>query len=225
MWINEYLYYYYYSEKAVEQILADGKTRGEEIMELNQRLLSELGDILIERNPQKALSVYHAYNQRREATYMHYARPDAPSMELADQATRTTDLQEMDFSSGEGYAGVALDIIQGLEGQVPVHIALNIPNQGAISCMQASDVVEVSSIVRSGHVNPIPIGQVPEHQELLMRSIKHYERLAVEAILARSKQKAAMALMAHPLVLSYSRACDLVRQYISAHQDHIGEWQ
>src|SRR5215212_6177928 len=38
MWLNEYLYYYYYSEQALAKILSDGKTRGEEILELNQRL-------------------------------------------------------------------------------------------------------------------------------------------------------------------------------------------
>jgi 6-phospho-beta-glucosidase len=71
----------------------------------------------------------------------------------------------------------------------------------------------------------LPIGDIPEAQELLMRSVKRYERLTVEAIMQRSRQKAVMALMAHPLVLSYSLAQTLVDQYLAAHAPYIGKWQ
>ncbi|MFO7585342.1 MAG: hypothetical protein R6W69_11480 [Anaerolineales bacterium] len=224
MWLNEYLYYYYYSDKAVEQILGDGKTRGEEILELNQRLLGQLSDTDIRQNPAKALSVYQGYNQRRVATYMHYARPDAPSMEQAEQDAAGSIVQEFHAEEGEGYAGVALDIIQGLEGSEPIYTALNLKNNGAIPCMCPSDVVEVSCVVDSSGVHPLPIGEIPEHQELLMRSVKYYEKLAVSAIFEQSREKAVLALMSHPLVMSYSRATALVNEYLEAHRLYVGEW-
>jgi 6-phospho-beta-glucosidase len=224
MWLNEYLYYFYYSEKAVEQILADGKTRGEEILELNNRLLEQLADLDVARDPAKTLAAYQAYNDRRGATYMHYARPEAPSLQQADQNTDASAPREFDAAAGEGYAGVALDIIQGLEGSEPVYTALNLPNDGAIECMTADDVVEVSCMVDVNGIRPLPIGQVPEHQELLMRSVKNYEKLAVQSILERSREKAIMALTVHPLVVSYSRATVLVDEYLSAHRQYVGEW-
>lgn len=224
MWLNEYLYYYYYSEQAVEQILGDGKTRGEEILELNEYLLQQLADLDVARNPAKALAVYQAYNDRRGATYMHYARPDAPTLEQADRQVQDAAPKEFDAAGGEGYAGVALDIIQGLEGNEPVYTALNVPNEGSIACMAAGDVVEVSCVVDRTGIRPLPVGQVPEHQELLMRSVKYYENLAVQSILERSRQKAVMALMVHPLVMSHSRAGLLVDEYLSAHRPYVGEW-
>lgn len=224
MWMNEYLYYYYYSDDAVRQIISDGKTRGEEILELNQRLMGQLSDIDIHKNTAKAMSIYQGYNQRRGATYMHYARPDAPSMEQANQAASQSENRPFEVEGGEGYAGVALDIIQGLEGHEPIYTALNLPNQGAIACMAASDVVEVSCVVDAAGVRPLPIGNIPEHQELLMRSVKYYEKLAVEAILERSRQKAFMALMAHPLIMSHSLATTLVDEYLAAHSQYVGEW-
>jgi 6-phospho-beta-glucosidase len=224
MYLNEYLYYYYYSEKAVAQILSEGKTRGEEVLELNRRLLEQLTDMHVSQNPAKALAIYQSYNDRRGATYMHYARPNAPSIQQADQAADQSTPRPFEIGEGEGYAGVALDIIQGLEGRDPVYTAVNVPNQGAISCMAPGDVVEVSSWVDADGIHPFPIGQIPEHQELLMRSVKQYENLAVEAILGGSREKAVMALMAHPLVMSYSRATALVDEYLLAHQRHIGEW-
>jgi 6-phospho-beta-glucosidase len=224
MWLNEYLFYFYYSEKAIAEIQADGKTRGEEVLEVNQQLLAELQQINPEQNPQAALDAFVAANRRRSATYMHYARPDAPTMDQADQGEiAATDLHNDD--EGEGYAGVALDIIQALETNQPTHIGLNVPNNGAIDCMRDDDVVEVSCVVDADGVKPISIGSVPEEQELLMRAVKQYERRAVDAILNQSRDTAVMALMVHPLVLSYSLAETLVDEYLAAHHDTIGEWQ
>lgn len=224
MWLNEYLYYYYYSEKAIEQILSDGKTRGEEILQLNQRLLEQLTDLDVKQDPATALAIYQGYNDRRGATYMHYARPDGPSMQQADENIADAGPRQFDAEAGEGYAGVALDIIQGLEGSEPVYTALNLPNEGAIPCMAPGDVVEVSCVVDASGIQPQPMGQIPEHQELLMRSVKQYENLAVDAILERSRKKAVMALMVHPLVMSHSRATILVDEYLSAHQHYVGQW-
>ena len=90
--------------------------------------------------------------------------------------------------------------------------------------MRPGDVVEVSCVVDRAGVRPLPIGAIPEPQELLMRQVKLYERLTVEAIRTRSRATAAAALMAHPLVLSYSRATALVDDYLAAHRQWVGEW-
>ena len=41
MWINEYLYYYYYIDQAMASH-GNGPTRGEEVLELNRQLIEEL---------------------------------------------------------------------------------------------------------------------------------------------------------------------------------------
>jgi len=60
---------------------------------------------------------------------------------------------------------------------------------------------------------------------LLMRTVKLYERWAVRAMLDRSRATAARALMVHPLVLSYSRATELVDEYLAAHAAYVGAWE
>jgi len=47
----------------------------------------------------------------------------------------------------------------------------------------------------------------------------------VEAIKNRSIKIATEALMVHPLVNSYTMAKQLVREYIEAHGEYIGEWK
>jgi 6-phospho-beta-glucosidase len=228
MWMNEYLYYFHYAERAVEQIASEERTRGEEIRELNRQLLKQLKAIGVERNPQAALSAYYAYENRRSSTYMHYARPDAPTPEEADERAAAGSAgvsSEGPNEAGEGYAGVALSIVEALETGNRLYTALNVPNEGAINCLQLGDVVEVSCEVSRDGIRPLPIGDIPEAQELLIRSVKRYERLTVEAIMKRSRPKAVLALMAHPLVLSYSRAKMLVDEYLAAHAAYVGTWQ
>lgn len=212
MWLNEYLYYYYYSDHALAEILGQEKTRGEEILEWNQSLLDQLRAIDLESDPEAGHRAYNTYMRRRIGTYMEHG-------ESGGETAGITDVE-----ADEGYAGVALSIIEGLETGKPIYTALNVPNEGAIAGMRSDDIVEVSCVVNGDGVHSQPAGTIPEPQELLMRTVKLYERLAIEAILSRSREMAARALMVHPLVLSYSLGMELVDEYLAAHAQYVGQW-
>ena len=120
---------------------------------------------------------------------------------------------------------MAFNLIAALQGKNLLFTGLNVPNEGAIQGMQPSDVVEVTCQVDPEGVHPVAIGSIPEGQELLMRSVKRYERLAAKAIRDHSRKIAVQAMMAHPLVQSYSRATILIDEYLAAHVDFVGEWK
>lgn len=223
MHLNEYLYYYHYAEQAVSALTGEGQTRGEEILGLNQRLIAQLETLDIERDPEKALRAFFGYEHRRGATYMHYAHAGHPTIAEANRQSQEFDA-DIPEQAGEGYAGVALSIVEALEQGGPLYTALNVANAGAIAGMADDDVVEVSCQVDSNGVKPLPIGEVPSFQLNLMRTVKLYERLTVRAIRERSRPLAIAALMAHPLVLSYSRARALVDDYLKAHAAYVGDW-
>ncbi len=206
MWPNEYLYYWYYSKQAFAEIMEKEHTRGESIQAWNQELLSQLDSDDLEA----ARRHYNTYMARRTGTYMHYGE--------------STEGGQHGGEEDEGYMGVALDTILSLSTGEPLYTALNVPNNGAIECMAPDDVVEVSCRVDGDGVHPLPIGAIPEHQELLMRTVKLYERRTVEAILTRSRAKAIQALMVHPLIFSYALAETLVDEYLEAHAAYAGEW-
>ncbi len=134
----------------------------------NRKLLDQLRAVDVTRDPAAGLGILHAYQNRRHATYMHYAQPDGPTMSQAD-AQASAPPPPPTGEEGEGYAGVALGIIEALETGVPLYTALNVANEGAIPCMRPDDVVEVSCMIDRDGVHPLPIGAIPEHQELLMR--------------------------------------------------------
>jgi 6-phospho-beta-glucosidase len=221
MFLNEYLFYFYYREEALRQINLEEMTRGETVDRINQEMLEELKRIDPERNPFEALAAYYKFNEQRSSTYMPYTPANSQGAEIKprDAAQRTHEEEE------EGYAGVALNIMEALETGEPLYTALNVPNQGAIRGMAFDDVVEVSCRVDKAGIHPLPIGSIPAHQLQLMGMVKLYERLTVQAIHSHSRQTAVMALMNHPLVLSYSLASKLVDEYLAAHRAYVGEWR
>jgi alpha-galactosidase/6-phospho-beta-glucosidase family protein len=120
-----------------------------------------------------------------------------------------------------GYAGVALNLIEGLIGKEPQVQIVNIPNQGSIIGMDRQDVVEIPVMVRHDQVQPMTVGYIPEHCLGLMREVKHYEQLTIEAAVEGSYQKAHMALAMHPLIRDYTLAGTILDDYITKHQGYF----
>jgi len=221
MFLNEYLFYFYYREEALRQINLEEYTRGEKVGQINQQIFEVIKQIDPETHPLEALAAYYKFNEQRSASYMPYTVTQNQVMPavVPEKMTRTQEEEE------EGYAGVALNIMEAMETGEPLYTGLNVPNQGAISGMADDDVVEVSCRVDGSGIHPLLIGEIPAHQLQLMGMVKLYERLTVKAIHNHSRQQAVMALMNHPLVLSYSLAQKLVDEYLTAHREYIGEWR
>ena len=74
MFLNEYLYYYYYREDALKHILTKDKTRGEQVAEINTSLFLELIRIDPYDNPTEALFSYYKFNDQRVGSYMDFSR-------------------------------------------------------------------------------------------------------------------------------------------------------
>ncbi len=213
---NEYLYYYYYRERAVANIGRARETRSEQIQRLSAALLDHLREADPRRNPERGLAILSDYLLARSGSYM------------SAETGGTMDTGVDSVAHGEqsdGYAGVALAVIRAVTAGDKPRIVLNTPNRGIISGLDDNDVIETFCTVDQTGVIPLPVGAIPEHAMALIRDVKRYERLTVEAIAQRSRDTAVMALMAHPLVGSYSLATSLVDDYLIAHQPYIGEWR
>jgi 6-phospho-beta-glucosidase len=211
MFLNEYLHYWYHRDEALRALLAKPETRGEAIVRNTRELLERLKEVDAVRNPEPGLKVYHEVLGKRHASYMAHARHGEP--QHSDNG-----------GDDEGYAGVALNCVVAIATDTPLFTGLNVPNQGAIAGMRDDDIVEVSCRVDANGPHPVTIGDVPEEQYLLMRSVKLYERLAAQAILQRSRKLAVQALSVHPLVGSYPLAKTLINEFIEAHSETVGAW-
>lgn len=216
MFLNEYLHYFFHRDEALAALLAKTESRGEQVLRLTTAMLTRLREL--RGDPQASLDAYHQVMRERESTYMAHAREGQARPDL-----RPDDGAESNLAD-EGYAGVALGCVEAIATGQPHYTGLNVPNQGAIEGFREDDVVEIGCVVDANGVRPVPVGAVPEGPYLLMRTIKRYERLAVQAILQRSKSLAVEALATHPLIGSYPLAVRLVDAYVEAHRASVGEW-
>lgn len=214
--LNEYLYYFYYREKALANILNADKTRGEQIAEINRHMTAELEKIDIENDFETALGIFEHWYGERENNYM-----------ASETGIKRKEPWKFDIFGKDdgGYAGVALKFIEiAISGKTDSMI-LCVPNNGAIEGLLDSDVVEITCDIDKNGAVPHRFGKVDEQNLELIRRVKNYERLASEAIRTKSREKAIEALTLHPLVNSYSIAKELTDKYIEYNKEYTGEWK
>ncbi|HWQ80252.1 MAG TPA: hypothetical protein VN381_15600 [Anaerovoracaceae bacterium] len=214
---NEYLYYYYYREKAVENILNSKFTRGESILSLNQAMMEELRNLDPEKDFHLMLDIYAKYNHKRELSYM----AAESNVKRNETAAPKFDL----FSPEEGgYAGIALAYIRAkLTGKVS-EMVLSVPNRGAVDWLADDDIVETTCVIGpTGAAVKKGMKPLPESAKVLIRTVKQYERLAARGILENDRSAMTEALMVHPLINSWSLAKDLVSDYLEKGAEAFGD--
>jgi 6-phospho-beta-glucosidase len=214
---GEYLFFYYYPKQSVENLLRAGRSRAVQILPFNDELYASLRRIRDEdADPSLVEAVYSRYLQQRGETYMTLETGDkASAWHPPEQARQIA-------SAAEGYSGVALDLIKALIGNEVASLPiLNVSNQGAVPGMADDDVVEVTCVARNGIVRPVALGPLPDHALALMKTVKAYERLVIQAAVERSYHLAVKALSLHPLVPSYETARAILDDYIDQHGDYF----
>lgn len=226
---NGYLYYYYHRERALGNILSAVQTRGESVERLNNHLLETLRRIDVVKHPQEGLDAYLRFMRERDNTYMTTelktsTRPEGALFSAAELGIPDAPQKKAGLELLEGYAGVALNYIESKQKNLGIDLAINVLNQGAIPFLRDDDVIEVTTLVDSTGAHPVKLGRIPEENELLIRQVKTYERYASAAIREKDLEKAAYALMNHPLVGSWSQAKELVRRYKLFHEQFLTEW-
>jgi Alpha-galactosidases/6-phospho-beta-glucosidases, family 4 of glycosyl hydrolases len=198
---NEYLYYFYSSRSAVQNILKSDHTRGEEILAANEKLFADLKQNL---NSPEALKA--RYTEYLETRRLHYMENETGKAAIDATEPITLDLQG-------GYADVALRLIRSLEkGEKQVHI-INTLNKGAIKGLPEDCVVEVPCLVGKDLVQPNTIGEIPLDCLGLLAQVKAYEQLTIQAAVEGSEAKAIQALITHPLVADERIATTLVKGF------------
>ncbi len=214
---NEYLYYFISREKALSNILAADKTRGEQIEEINRIMIEELSRIDIENDFDTALSVFEKYYGMRENSYM-----------ASETGVRRNKQWKFDpFAADDGgYAGVALRFIDIIKSGNDGEMIFCTKNNGAIPGLADGDIVEITCNVSRDSVTPKKFNpsEIDSYAMELIRRMKHYEREAAAAILTADKKRAVEALALHPLVESYSVASQLMEEYIVLNKDFSSGW-
>jgi len=218
---NEYVYFYYYPKKSVDNLLRSGQSRAMQILPFNQELYASLRRIRDEEeDPKKIQAVYLHYLAQRQGTYMTLETGQQTQLISDFEKEKEQEMVEVMDESAEGYSAVALNIIEALTAKPKVMI-LNVPNRGALPGMADDDVVETTVLVGNGVIRPFAMGTLPYADLGLMKTVKAYERLTIDAAVKDSYPLALKALTLHPLVPGYDIAKNILDDYLAQHGDYF----
>jgi 6-phospho-beta-glucosidase len=206
----EYLYFYYYRDRAVAHIRGSGSSRGRQLQALNDALWPTLRAAVDAGDLPAAQGAWEHAMRERDATYFARERGETLDEEAEEPG---------DVFGGEGYEGVATAVMAAAVQRRKVPLILNVPNRGAIPGLRDDDVVEVTAFADEHGAHPIAQGAMPEEAFALVSQVKLYERLTVRAAVEGSYDAALEALLAHPLVASYPVAKDILDGYVEGLPD------
>lgn len=227
---NGYLYYFYHRERALKNLLAAPESRGEFILRNNAEMMEELRRHDIQTEPQVCLDVYRDYMHRREGSYMQIElggeSVHVPPIDVEELGIRELLGNKPVTEIYEGYAGVVFNYIDSVKNNKGIDLAVSVPNKGAIPGMAEDDVVEITCTIDRRGAVPMKFTEeeVKPSNLALMKTIKRYEKLTVEAVRTKSRAAAIEALTIHPLVQDYDLAVKLVDSYCKANEPWIGKW-
>lgn len=123
---------------------------------------------------------------------------------------------------GALYSEAANSLVDSLvNSQGDMHV-VNTKNCGALDFMAYDDVVELPALVGGGKVTPIPVkGFENQHIIALMRTVKAYEKHAVQAALTGSRTEALRAMAIHPLIGDFKAASECFDEMLLAHKEYL----
>jgi 6-phospho-beta-glucosidase len=128
---------------------------------------------------------------------------------------------ELAERGGALYSTAALSAVDSIYNDKKELHVVAAKNNGAVPFMADDDVVEIRCELGKSGINPHPVKIYNDYIIGLMQTVKKYEKLAVEAALTSSREKALAALLAHPLI-DNEKAEPLLNELLEAHKEYLG---
>lgn len=119
--------------------------------------------------------------------------------------------KELENRGGAYYSDAAVSLISAIYNDKNEVHPVNIMNNGAISNLPNDIVVEVNALVNRYGARGISVGPMPDHLYGIVTQVKAYEKLAIEAIVEKDRDKAVLALINNPIVGDAEKAIALVK--------------
>jgi len=218
---TEYVYYYYDPQRYVDGVRRAGTSRGEDVLGLNEELLTAIGKAFADGDVHTAWSAYAGLLGVRRDTYMKTDTEGASGQAEARAARAAAGAVPIQAEELGGYEGLAMRVIDGLAGRQAGDVIVNMRNDGALDFLEPDDVVEVPARVDSNGLTQLPAADLPGSCRSLVLAVKEYERGIVEAAMTGNAGLAAVALAQHPLVPGITAARELIAEYVDLHGEHL----
>ncbi|WP_044339785.1 6-phospho-beta-glucosidase [Rossellomorea aquimaris] len=131
---------------------------------------------------------------------------------------------QLEQRGGAYYSDAACNLISSIFNDRGDIQTLNVQNDGAISDMPRESAVEVNCVVTKSGPKPIAVGELPVAVSGLVHQIKSFERVAAEASVTGSYEKAMLAMTINPLVTSDVKAKLLLDEMLEVHKEYLPQF-
>jgi 6-phospho-beta-glucosidase len=131
---------------------------------------------------------------------------------------------QLEQRGGAYYSDAAVRLITSIYNDKRDIQPVNTMNRGSIASIPFDSAVEVSCIITKDGPVPLTMGDIPVAARGLVQQIKSFERIACEAAVEGSYDKAVLALTINPLVASDSVAKQIVDEMLEAHQAYLPQF-
>ncbi|MGE6754067.1 6-phospho-beta-glucosidase [Rossellomorea sp. NPDC071047] len=132
---------------------------------------------------------------------------------------------QLEQRGGAYYSDAACNLISSIYNDRGDVQTLNIRNDGAISDLPRGSAVEVNCVVTRSGPKPIAVGELPVAVSGLVHQIKSFERVAAEASVTGSYEKALLAMTINPLVTSDVKAKQLLDEMLEVHREYLPQFR
>lgn len=133
--------------------------------------------------------------------------------------------EELKKRGGAMYSDVAVSLISAIYNDKNERHIVNVLNNGVLSFMEDDDVVEISCEVGKNGAIPIPLAKEPDiHIKNMMRIVKAYEKLAVDAGIAGDYRTALKAMLTHPLIGDFRSAKGAFDEMLEANKEYLPQF-
>src|SRR5262245_11125623 len=218
---TEYVYYYYDPQRYVDGVRRAGTSRGEDVLGLNEELLTAIGKAFADGDVHTAWSAYAGLLGVRRDTYMKTDTEGASGQAEARAARAAAGAVPIQAEELGWYEGLAMRVIDGLAGRQAGDVIVNMRNDGALDFLEPDDGVEAPARGDSDGLTQLPAADLPGSCRSLVLAVKEYERGIVEAAMTGDAGLAAVALAQHPLVPGITAARELIAEYVDLHGEHL----
>ena len=168
---------------------------------------------------EKAWIDYQRSNPTRASEVMKIE--DVLLEKFADESLVTKPVELME-RGGAYYSDSAAELMADIHNDAgTVHI-VNTLNNGAISGFPDDAVMEIPAVITRAGAQSIKTSPMREDIDALVRSVKDFEMLTIDAAVTGSEQSALLALLANPIGPDSSQARDLWKDLLSENSGLVG---
>jgi 6-phospho-beta-glucosidase len=140
---------------------------------------------------------------------------------FADESLVTKPVELME-RGGAYYSDSAAELMADIHNDAgTVHI-VNTLNSGAVEGFPDDAVMEIPAVIAKNGARPIKLNPMRGDIDALVRSVKDFEMLTIDAAVNGNEQSALLALLANPIGPDSSQARDLWRDLRTENKGLVG---